>query len=87
MVGIGESLQADLVSFQDLKSHNKGFQYILTVIDSFSKYGFAQPLKTKKTSEVAAAFRKIIDGYKYKRYIKNLCVDRGDFFSFYFSSK
>ena len=37
----------------------KGYKYLLTVIDVFSKYGWIVPLKTKTGKEVAQAFRKL----------------------------
>ena len=39
---------------------NKGYKYLLTVIDVFSKYGWIIPLKTKTGKEVAQAFRKLL---------------------------
>ena len=38
---------------------NKGFKYLLMVIDVFSKFGCIEPLKDKKGETVAAAFEKI----------------------------
>ncbi|KYM93398.1 hypothetical protein ALC62_16000 [Cyphomyrmex costatus] len=38
---------------------NKGFNYILTVIDVLSKYAWAFPLKIKSGSDVTAALSKI----------------------------
>ena len=38
---------------------NKGYKYLLTVIDAFSKYGWIVPLETKTGKEVALAFRKL----------------------------
>ena len=38
---------------------NKGYKYLLTVIDVFSKYSWIVPLKTKTGKEVAQAFRKL----------------------------
>ena len=38
---------------------NKGYKYLLIVIDAFSKYGWIVPLKTKTGKEVALAFRKL----------------------------
>ncbi|MCH2405979.1 MAG: hypothetical protein MK200_07280, partial [Nitrosopumilus sp.] len=48
---------ADLVDMQTLSKKNNGFKYILMVIDIFSKYGWALPLKTKTGREVADAFK------------------------------
>ena len=38
---------------------NKGYKYLLTVIDVYSKYGWIVQLKTKTCKEVAQAFRKV----------------------------
>ena len=38
---------------------NKGYKYLLTVIDVYSKYGWIVPLKTKTGKEVAQPFRKL----------------------------
>ena len=39
---------------------NKGYKYLLTVIDVFIKYCWIVPLKTKTGKEVAQAFRKLL---------------------------
>ena len=41
---------------------NKGYKYLLTVIDVFSGYGWIVPLKTRTGKEVAMAFRKLFLG-------------------------
>ena len=38
---------------------NKGYKYLLTVIDVYSKYGWIASLKTKTGQEVAQAFQKL----------------------------
>ena len=48
---------ADLVNMQRFSRSNKGFKYILMIIDVFRKYGCAIPLKTKTVPEVMKAFR------------------------------
>ena len=50
---------ADLVHMSSFSRSNKGYKYLLTVIDVFSKYGWIVPLKTKTGKEVAQAFRKL----------------------------
>ena len=40
---------------------NKGFKYIVMVIDVFSKYGWAMPLKNKSADETVRAFTEIWD--------------------------
>ena len=50
---------ADLVDMSPFFRSNKGYKYLLTVIDVYSKYGWIVPLKTKTGKEVAQAFRKL----------------------------
>jgi len=38
---------ADLVEMQEWNKKNKGFRYLLTVIDVFSKFAWSIPLKDK----------------------------------------
>ena len=56
---IDEIWAADLVDMQKLSRDNKGVQYLLTVIDVFSKYGWIWPLKNKTGLEVESAFKNI----------------------------
>lgn len=56
-----ELWQADLNDMRGLATHNDGINYLLTVIDVFSKRLFVVPLKTKGGNEVAQAFRKIFE--------------------------
>lgn len=54
--------QADMIDLHLLKQHNDGHSYILAVIDVFSKFVYAQALKTKSAAEVTKVFRNMIDG-------------------------
>ena len=58
-VGIDSNWQADLADLKKLARFNKNFKYLLTVVDVFSKYAWAIPVKSKRPEEVAAAFRSI----------------------------
>ena len=58
--GIDAQFQADLVDVQNLSRYNKGYKYLLTCIDIFSKYAFVLPLKTKQGQELVKAFQKIL---------------------------
>ena len=51
--GPDEQWAADLVDVQKLKKHNKGVNYLLTVVDVFSKMAWVSPLK-KKTGPLTA---------------------------------
>ena len=62
-----------LVEMQKLSKWNKGYKYLLMVLDLFSKYGWIVPLKTKTGSEVSGAFGSIFKKNKPKK----LWVDKG----------
>ena len=53
--GLDDQWQADIVEM----GPDSGFRYILTVIDVLSKYAWAIPLKSKRGSEMAEAFKSI----------------------------
>ena len=50
----------DLADMQSLSRYNKGFKYLLYVIDLFSKYAWVIPIKNKKGTSIVNAFKKII---------------------------
>ncbi|UYV67413.1 hypothetical protein LAZ67_5000502 [Cordylochernes scorpioides] len=52
--GIDDQWQADLVDMQN--NIDRGSKYILTVIDIFSKYAWAVPIKYKSGNEIVEAF-------------------------------
>ena len=55
---------ADLADMQLLSKFNKGFRFLLCVIDSFSKYAWVIPLKDKKDISIVNAFQKILNDSK-----------------------
>ena len=59
---------------QKFSKWNKGYRYLLMVIDVFSKFGWIVPLKDKTGETVANAFKKI---FKEKRIPKFLWTDKG----------
>lgn len=62
--GIAHQWQADLVEMIPLASKNQGFRYLLTVIDCFSRYAWAKPIKRKTGPDVAKALVSIFREYK-----------------------
>lgn len=72
--GIDDLWQADLIDIKNYQKINKGFKFILVIIDAFSKYAWLLPLKTKTKTEVTVAFEKIL---KTGRNPKNLQTDMG----------
>jgi transposase InsO family protein len=54
--GIDKQWQADLVEMREFADGNNGFNYLLTVIDCFSKYACAIPIKNKNADEIIKSF-------------------------------
>ena len=63
---INEIHSCDLVDMQKYSRINKGYKYIFTNIDIFSKYSWAFPLKSKKISDIKQCFQKIFKERKPK---------------------
>ena len=61
---IDEIHSCDLVDMSKYSRINKGYKYIFTNIDIFSKYAFAFPLKTTTIKEIKSCFQKIIKEQK-----------------------
>ena len=70
---IDEIFAADLVEMQKFAKLNKGYRYLLTCIDIFSKYSWVIPLKDKKGITIKNALQKIFN----KRKPKFLWTDKG----------
>ena len=70
---IDEIFAADLVEMQKFARLNKGYRYLLTCIDIFSKFAFVISLKDKKGINVKNALEKIFK----QRKCKYLWTDRG----------
>lgn len=73
--------QVDLVEMIPYSKENKGFKYILVVINCFSKYVWTIPLKNKTGPEVSTAMEKVLK----EQTPKNLQTDAGlEFFNKHF---
>ena len=55
--GIRDLWQTDLVDMQSLSNHNDGLKFLLTCIDTFSKYAWIRPLKNKYGQSVTEALK------------------------------
>lgn len=73
--GINDLHQADLVEMIPYSKENRGYKYIMTVINCFTKVADAYPLKNKSANTVAAAMKKYL--LKNKNKVKNLQTDMG----------
>ena len=64
---IDDTWSADLLQMDDYGvKNNRGYKYILTVIDNFSKFGWTVPLKNKFAKTVTEEFSNIINNSKRK---------------------
>jgi len=58
---INNQWQADLVEMREFSKSNDNYNYMLTVIDCFSRYAWVEPLKTKTGLETTEAFKNIFE--------------------------
>lgn len=72
---IDELWQADLVDLQEFKNKNAGHGYILTIVDVFSKFAWAIPIKNKGSKSVSVAFMNLFRNSK--RIPVKILTDRG----------
>ena len=61
---------------QLIKKFNKGFRFLLCVIDIYSKYTWVIPLKDKKGIAITHPFQKMLDESKQNK----ICIDKGSKF-------
>ena len=73
--GIDDVWSCDLVEMQEWSRDNKGYRYILNVVDVFSKYAWSIPLKDKTGLTVLKALKDIIKISNRK--CKHIWVDKG----------
>ena len=69
---------ADLADMQLISKFNKGFRFLLRVIDIYSKYAWVVPLKDKIGVNIANAFQSILN--KSNRKSNKIWVDKGSEF-------
>ena len=65
--------QIDIADMSPYKGENRGYRYILTMIDCFSRFGLAEPMMTKTAKETADVLGRMIDRYP----IQQCQADRG----------
>lgn len=58
--GLDDLWNADLAEFGEYARENRGYKYVLVVIDCFSKYLWTRALKTKTGEEVSRAMNDIL---------------------------
>ena len=68
----------DVADMQLLSKFNKGFGFLLCVIDVFSKYAWIIPLKDKKSISITNAFQRNLE--EYNRNPNKIWEDKGSEF-------
>lgn len=76
--GIDDLWQADLIDLKRFKKVNRGYTFILIIMDCLSKFAWTLPVKNKTMSEIANAFNSILS--KSHRHPINLQTDHGNEF-------
>ena len=56
---INEQFVMDSVGLQKLAKYNKGYKYLLTLIDVLSKYAWVKPLKSKSGTALVEALERL----------------------------
>jgi len=67
--------QIDLVDVQSLSEYNNDVRYLFTCIDTFTRYAFVRPLRTKESQPVLDAFKSIL--HEAGQYPRMVVLDRG----------
>lgn len=66
--GIHDLYQADLVDMTKFSNSNRGYKYILTIINCFTKFGIALPLKTKSGTEIVKTLIPVLQSHPMKHF-------------------
>lgn len=83
--GFDDLWQIDLVDMSAYSQQNRGFKFLLTVIDCFSKYSWAIPTKDKSAISVTNAMKKVFNqGFRFPKHIQS--DDGLEFFNKNFSA-
>ena len=70
-----ECWSIDLIDRSSLSKYNKNYKFLFTVIDNYTKYAWAIPLKDKSGKSTTTAFKSLIE--KAKRKPDKIWSDRG----------
>ena len=60
VMGIDEQWQADLCDMTSRAQDNDGVTFLLTIIDCFSKFAWAEPLLNKSGAEILKALKRVL---------------------------
>jgi hypothetical protein len=72
---IDDQWQTDLIDLRSISYENKGYNFIVVIIDVFSKFAWTVPIKQKIPSEIIKAFRDTFNSSRRKPL--NVMSDKG----------
>ena len=75
--GIDEQWTADLIEVNNIAKYNRGYRYLLTVVDVFSKHVWVEPVKNKTGKTVTDTMTKILKRTEGRKPL-NLQTDDGN---------
>ena len=80
---IAEQIQIDLIDMRKYSKHNEGYNWIISMIDIFSRYAFTIAVKSKCGEDVLNGFVKIMKQFheKFRKYPKRVQAEEGTEFS------
>lgn len=66
--GVSDLYQGDLIEMIPYSKVNKGYKYIMAVINCFTKFAITVPLKSKNSSDIHSALEPILKKYPMKHF-------------------
>lgn len=54
-----QEFQLDLADYAKLSDHNDGYRFLLVVVDTFSRFTWVHPVRTKRPREIASSLEKL----------------------------
>ena len=74
-----EEIQVDFIDMGKYKNQNRGYYWILTAIEIFSRYAFAMPIYRKDTSNMIKAVSQLLNKFndRFDEYPKLVQFDDG----------
>ena len=84
---IAKQIQIYLIDMRKYSKHNEGYNWIISMIDIFSRYAFTIAVKSKSGKDVLNGFVKIMKQFheKFRKYPKKVQADEGkEFFNINF---
>ena len=85
---LGEQIQIDLIDMRKYSAHNEGYNWIIAMINVFSRYAFTIAVKSKSGKDVLNGFVKLMKQFheRYSHYPKRVQADEGkEFFNINFN--